>query len=79
MSMTHFLVTPQISGSAKEKEMSERFAKGAIKRVAKREGKSESEIRKELEKVILIEFLNKETRHKRNTLFRLERLRSYGG
>lgn len=56
--------------------MSERVAKGAIKRVAKREGKSESEIRKELEKVILIEFLNKETRHKRNTLFRLERLAS---
>ena len=34
--------------------MSERVAKDAIKKIAKRERKSESEIRKEMEKAILI-------------------------
>ncbi|MCM1236361.1 MAG: hypothetical protein NC489_40285 [Ruminococcus flavefaciens] len=42
--------------------MSKRTAKDAIKKIAKREGRSESEIREEIEKVIMIGFLNKETR-----------------
>ncbi|MCM1499078.1 MAG: hypothetical protein NC124_11500 [Clostridium sp.] len=40
--------------------MSKRTAKDAIKKIAKREGRSESEIREEIEKVIMIGFLNKE-------------------
>ena len=36
--------------------MSERTAKDAIKKIAKREGKSESEIRQEMEKAIMIGF-----------------------
>ena len=58
----------------KEKEMSERAAKEAIKKIAKREGKSE--IREEMEKANLIGFLNKETRHKWDSLFGSGRLPS---
>ena len=41
--------------------MSKKAAKDVIKKIAKREGKSESEIREEMEKAIMIGFLNKET------------------
>ena len=43
--------------------MSKKAAKDAIKKIPKREGKSESEIREEMEKAIMIDFLNKETSH----------------
>lgn len=56
--------------------MSKRAAKDAIKKIAKREGKSESEIREEMEKAIMIGFLNKETRHKWDSLFGKGRLPS---
>ncbi|TGY95309.1 hypothetical protein E5329_15520 [Petralouisia muris] len=56
--------------------MSERAAKKAIKKIAKREGKSESEIREEMERAIMIGFLNKETRYKWNSLFGSGRLPS---
>lgn len=47
--------------------MSERAAKEAIKKIAKREGTSE--IREEMEQAIMIGFLNKETMHKWDSLF----------
>lgn len=56
--------------------MSERAAKKAIKKIAKREGKSESEIREEMEKAIMIGFLNKETRNKWDNLFGVGKLSS---
>lgn len=56
--------------------MKERAAKDAIKKIAKREGKSESEIREEMEKAILVGFLNKETRYKWDSLFGIGRLPS---
>lgn len=56
--------------------MSERAAKEAIKKIVKKEGKSESEIREEMEKAILIGFLNKKTRHKWDSLFGADRLPS---
>lgn len=56
--------------------MNERAAKEAIKKIAKREGKSESEISGEMEKAILIGFLNKETRHNWDRLFGVGRLPS---
>ena len=56
--------------------MSKRAAKDVIKKIAKREGKSESEIKEEMEKAIMISFLNKETRHKWDSLFGLGRLPS---
>lgn len=56
--------------------MSMRTAKDAIKKIATREGKSESEIREEMEKAIMIGFLNKETRAKWDSLFGLGRLPS---
>ena len=56
--------------------MSKGAAKDAIKKIAKREGKSESEIREEMEKAIMIGFLNKETRHKWDSLFGSGRLPS---
>ncbi len=56
--------------------MSERAAKEAIKKIAKREGKSEREIREEMEKAILIGFLNKETKYKWESLFGLGKLPS---
>ncbi|MEZ3514113.1 MAG: hypothetical protein K1W37_02345 [Lachnospiraceae bacterium] len=56
--------------------MSKKAAKDAIEKIAKREGKSESEIREEIEEAIMIGFLNKETRHKWDSLFGLERLPS---
>ena len=56
--------------------MKERAAKDAIKKIAKREGKSESEIREEMEKAILVGFLNKETRCKWDSLFGIGRLPS---
>lgn len=56
--------------------MSERAAKDAIKKIAKRERKSESEIRKEMEKAILIGYMNDETRCKWNTLFGIWQLPS---
>lgn len=56
--------------------MSERAAKEAIKKIAQREGKSENEIREEMEKAILIGFLNKETRYKWDSLFGVGRLPS---
>lgn len=56
--------------------MSKRAAKDAIKKIAKREGKRESEIREEMEKAIMIGFLNKETTHKWDSLFGSGRLPS---
>ena len=56
--------------------MSERADKEAIKKIAKSEGKSEGEIREEMEKAILIGFLNKDTRHKWDSLFGSGRLPS---
>lgn len=56
--------------------MSERAAKDAIKRIAKRERKSESEIRKEMEKDILIGYMNNETRCRWDSLFGIRRLPS---
>lgn len=56
--------------------LNKRTAKDAIKKIAKREGKSESEIRKEMEKAILIGFLNKETRYNWDSLFGIGRLPS---
>lgn len=56
--------------------MSKRTAKDAIKKIAKREGKSENEIREEMEEAIMIGFLNKETRHKWDSLFGSGRLPS---
>lgn len=56
--------------------MSERAAKDAIKRIAKRERKSESEIRKEMEKAILIGYMNNETRCRWDSLFGIGRLPS---
>lgn len=56
--------------------MSKRAAKDAIKKIAKKEGKSESEIREEMEKAIMIAFLNKETSDKWDTLFGSGRLPS---
>lgn len=56
--------------------MSERAAKDAIKKIAKREGKSESEIRQEMEKAIMIGFLNKETRNMWDNLFGVGKLPS---
>ena len=56
--------------------MSERVAKDAIKKIAKRERKSESEIRKEMEKAILIGYMNNETRCRWDSLFGIGRLPS---
>ena len=56
--------------------MNKRAAKDAIKKIAKREGKSENEIREEMEKAIRIGFLNKETRTRWDSLFGSERLPS---
>jgi hypothetical protein len=56
--------------------MKERVAKDVIKKIAKREGKSESEIREEMKQAILGGFLNKETRHKWDSLFGIGRLPS---
>lgn len=56
--------------------MSERAAKDVIKKIAKRERKSESEIRKEMEKAILIGYMNNETRCKWDSLFGIGRLPS---
>ena len=56
--------------------MSERAAKDVIKKIARRERKSESEIRKEMEKAILIGFMNNETRCKWDSLFGIGRLPS---
>lgn len=56
--------------------MSKRAAKDAIRKIAKREGKSESEIREEMEKAIMIGFLNKEIRHTWDSLFGSGRLPS---
>ena len=56
--------------------MGKKAAKDAIKKIAKREGKSESEIREEMEEAIMIGFLNKETRHKWDSLFGSGRLPS---
>lgn len=54
--------------------MSKRTAKDAIKKIAKGEGKSESEIREEMEKAIMIGFLNKEAGDKWDSQFGLGRL-----
>lgn len=59
-----------------KRRMNKRTAKDAIKKIAKREGKSESEIRGEMEKAIMIGFSNKETRHKWDSLFGSGRLPS---
>ncbi len=56
--------------------MSERVAKDVIKKIAKRERKSENEIRKEMEKAILIGFMNNEARCKWDSLFGIRRLPS---
>ncbi len=56
--------------------MSERAAKDVIKKIAKREKKSESEIRKEMEKAILSGYMNNETRCKWDSLFGIGRLPS---
>lgn len=49
--------------------MNKRTSKDAIRKIAKREGKSESEIREEMEKAIMIGFLNKETSSRWDNLF----------
>lgn len=56
--------------------MNKRVAKDAIKKIAKREGKSESEIREEMEEAIMTVFLNTETRDKWDSLFGTGRLPS---
>ena len=56
--------------------MKERAAKDAIKKIAKRERKSESEIRQEMEKAILIGYMNNETRCRWDSLFGIRRLPS---
>ena len=56
--------------------MSERAAKDVINKIAKRERKSESEIRKEMEKAILIGYMNNETRCRWDSLFGIGRLPS---
>lgn len=56
--------------------MSDRAAKEVIRKIAKREGKSESEIRKEMEQAIMIGFLNKEARNKWDNLFGVGKLPS---
>ena len=56
--------------------MSEKAAKEVIKKIAKIEGKSENKIREEMEQAIMIGFLNKETRHKWDSLFGLGQLPS---
>lgn len=54
--------------------MDKRDAKDVIKKIAKREGKSE--IREEMKEANMIGFLNKETRHKWDSLFGSGRLPS---
>lgn len=56
--------------------MSKSAVKDAIKKIANREGKGESEIREEEmeEAIIMIGFLNKETRYKWDSLFESGRL-----
>ncbi len=56
--------------------MGERAAKDVIKKIAKRERKSESEISKEIEKAMLIGYMNNETRCKWDSLFGIGRLPS---
>lgn len=56
--------------------MREKAAKEVIKKIAKKEGKSENEIREEMEQAIMIGFLNKETRYKWESLFGSRRLPS---
>lgn len=56
--------------------MNKRVVKDAIKKIAKREGKSESEIREEMEEAIMTGFLNTETRDKWDSLFGSGRLPS---
>ena len=56
--------------------MNKRVAKDAIKKIAKREGKSESAIREEMEEAIMTGFLNMETRDKWDSLFESGRLPS---
>ena len=56
--------------------MSKNATKDAIKKIAKRERKSESEIREKMEEAIMIGFLNAETRDKWDGLFGSERLPS---
>lgn len=59
-----------------KRRMSKKAAKDAIRKIAKREGISESEIREEMEKAIMIGFLNKDTRDKWDSLFGSGRLPS---
>ena len=59
-----------------KRRMSKRAAKDAIMKIAKREGKSESEIRDEMKEAIMIGFLNNEIRHKWDSLFGSGRLPS---
>lgn len=54
--------------------MNKRVAKDAIKKIAKREGKSE--IREEMEEAIMTGFLNTKTRDKWDSLFGSGRLPS---
>lgn len=49
--------------------MNKKGASDVIKKIAKREGVKESDIRKEMEKAILIGFLNPETRYKWSEIF----------
>lgn len=44
--------------------MNKKKAKDAIKKIAKMQGKKECEIRKEMEKAILVGFLNPKTNYK---------------
>lgn len=59
-----------------KRQMSKRAARDVIKKIAQKEGKSESEIREEMEKAIMIGFLNKETRSRWDSLFGSGRLPS---
>lgn len=58
--------------------MKKRTAKQAISKIAKREGISEYEVRREMETAILSGFMNIETRQKWNSIFGKGRLPSPG-
>ena len=56
--------------------MKTKAAKRAIRKIAKREGITECEVRKEMEKAIMIGFMNTGTRQKWNDMFGARKLPS---
>lgn len=56
--------------------MNRKVANDAIKKIAKKRGIKESEVREEIEKAILIGFINPDTRYKWNIIFGAGRLPS---